>query len=166
MSAPKWGVVATIKAPVRDILDFCAHHIDIGAHRLFIYLDDNNEEAYRILSDHPKVRPTLTDDAYWKRLGMKRRAKHQSRQFENARHAYGRAHDVDWLTHIDVDEFLWPLGRPLNAQLADLPSECLCTRIRPVEALAGADPPPARRTSDRVSDRASSAGSLIYTVAR
>ncbi|CUH68404.1 hypothetical protein TG4357_03547 [Thalassovita gelatinovora] len=140
MSAPKWGVVATIKAPVHDILNFCAHHIDIGAHRLFIYLDDDNQDAYRILSDHPKVRPTLTDDTYWKRLGMKRRVKHQSRQFENARHAYGRALDVDWLAHIDVDEFLWPLDRSLAAQLADLPSDCQCARIRPVEALAGDDP--------------------------
>lgn len=140
MSAPKWGVVATIKAPVDEILDFCAHHLDIGAHRLFIYLDDDNRDAYRLLSDHPKIRPTLTDDTYWKRLGMKRRKKHQSRQFENARHAYGRAGDVDWLTHIDVDELLWPLVRSLADQLGDLPPDCLCARIRPVEALAGGDP--------------------------
>lgn len=137
MSAPKWGVVATIKAPVGDILDFCAHHLDQGAHRLFIYLDDDNRDALRILSEHPKIRPILTDETYWKRLGMKRRIKHQSRQFENARHAYGRAGDVDWLTHIDVDEFLWPLDRPLADQLAELPTHCLCARIRPVEALAG-----------------------------
>ncbi len=137
MSAPKWGVVATIKAPVEDILEFCAHHLEIGAHRLFIYLDDDNRDAFRILSAHPKIRPVLTDDPYWKRLGMKRRVKHQSRQFENARHAYGRAGDVQWLTHIDVDEFLWSLDRPLADQLADLPPECLCARIRPVEALAG-----------------------------
>ena len=139
MGRPKWGVVATIKAPVPEILDFCAHHLDIGAHRLFIYLDDDNRDAFRILSDHPKIRPTLTDDTYWKRLGMKRRVKHQSRQFENARHAYARAGDVDWLTHIDVDEFLWPLDRSLADQLADLPPECLCARIRPLEALAGGE---------------------------
>ncbi|MDX1780366.1 MAG: glycosyltransferase family 2 protein [Thalassovita sp.] len=139
MGGPKWGVVATIKAPVTEILDFCAHHLDIGAHRMFIYLDDDNHDAFRILSDHPKIRPSLTDDAYWKRLGMKRRVKHQSRQFENARHAYARAGDVDWLTHIDVDEFLWPLDRSLADQLADLPSDCLCARVRPLEALAGGE---------------------------
>lgn len=135
----KWGVVSTIKAPVEDILNFCAHHLDLGAHRLFIYLDDDNQEAYRLLSDHPKVRPVLTDDSYWKRRGMKRRVKHQSRQFENARHAYRRASgQVDWLTHIDVDEFLWPEGH-ISDQLAALPQDCLCARLRPWESLASDD---------------------------
>ncbi|MFY0682470.1 MAG: glycosyltransferase family 2 protein [Thalassovita sp.] len=133
----KWGLVSTIKAPTDEILKFCAHHLDLGAHRLFIYLDDDNQEAYRILSDHPKIRPVLTDDRYWKKLGMKRRVKHQSRQFQNARHAYGRAVDVDWLTHIDVDEFLWP-ETALGPSLAALAPECLCARVRPVEALSGA----------------------------
>ena len=134
-SLPKWGLVATIRAPAKAVLDFAAHHLDLGAHRLFIYLDDDNRAAHDALKAHPKCRPTLTDDAYWRRLGIKRRAKHQARQFENARHAYARAGDVDWLTHIDVDEFLWP-RTDLAAQLAALPGDCLCARIRPVEALA------------------------------
>lgn len=131
----KWGIVSTIKAPARAILAFAAHHLDLGAHQIFIYLDDDNHAAYSLLKAHPKLRPVLTDDAYWRGLGMKRRVKHQSRQFENARHAYGRAGDVDWLAHIDVDEFLTP-SRPLADQLADLPPDCLCARIRPIEALA------------------------------
>lgn len=131
----KWGIVSTIKAPVRALLEFAAHHLDLGAHRIFIYLDDDNRTGFDILKAHPKLRPVLTDDAYWRGLGMKRRVKHQSRQFENARHAYGRAGDVDWLAHIDVDEFLCP-ARPLAEQLADLPASCLCARVRPVEALA------------------------------
>lgn len=132
---PKWGLVATIRAPAKAVLDFAAHHLDLGAHRVFIYLDDDNRAAHDALKAHPKCRPTLTDGAYWRRLGIKRRAKHQSRQFENARHAYARAGDVDWLTHIDVDEFLWP-RTDLAAQLAALPGDCLCARVRPVEALA------------------------------
>ncbi|MDR9484404.1 MAG: glycosyltransferase family 2 protein [Sediminimonas sp.] len=135
MQMPKWGLVATIRAPTEEILEFAAHHIELGAHRLFIYLDDDNRAAYDALKAHPKCRPTLTDAQYWRSLGIKRRVKHQSRQFENARHAYARAGDVDWLTHIDVDELLWP-ARDLAAQLADLPPECLCARMRPLEALA------------------------------
>jgi hypothetical protein len=134
---PKWGIVATVKAPVAAILGFVAHHLDLGAHRVFVYLDDDNRTAFDRLKAHPKVRPVLTDDAYWQGLGIKRRAKHQSRQSENARHAYGRAHDLDWLGHIDVDEFLLP-ALPLAAQLAALPPDCLCARIRPIEALAPA----------------------------
>ncbi|MCM2560881.1 glycosyltransferase family 2 protein [Lutimaribacter sp. EGI FJ00015] len=140
MTQPTWGIVATIKAPPRAVLDFAAHHLDLGAHRLFIYLDDDNPAAFDALKAHPKCRPLLTDDAYWRKLGMKRRVKHQSRQFENARHAYGRAiGQVDWLAHIDVDEFLWP-DRPMSDQLAALPETCMGARIRPAEALAGEGP--------------------------
>lgn len=139
-SAPKWGVVATIKAPTAEIMEFCAHHLELGAHRLFIYLDDDNQQAFDILSAHPKIRPIMTDADYWQKLGMKRRGKHQSRQFENARHAYGRAQDVEWLTHIDVDELLWP-DRDLAQILAALPYKCLCARVRPYEALAGGEGP-------------------------
>jgi hypothetical protein len=150
---PKWGVVATIKAPVSAILGFAAHHLDLGAHRIFIYLDDDNRAAYDILKAHPKIRPLLTDDAYWRSLGMKRRAKHQSRQFENARHAYGRAGDLDWLAHIDVDEFLLP-STPMAAQLAALPGDCLCARISPIEALSPIAPDQPLYAKARSQDRA------------
>lgn len=56
------------------------------------------------------------------------------------------ARDLDWLGHVDVDEFLLPAAPdapPLAAQLAALPRDALCARIRPLEALApapGADP--------------------------
>ncbi|WP_342706690.1 glycosyltransferase family 2 protein [Lutimaribacter saemankumensis] len=156
MDTAKWGIVSTIKAPARDVLNFAAHHLDIGAHRLFFYLDDDNRAAFEALKGHPKCRPILTDDAYWRKLGMKRRVKHQSRQFENARHAYARATgQVDWLAHIDVDEFLWP-ARPLASQLAALPDTCMGARVRPAEALAGPGPVthfkacnPDRATRDR-----------------
>jgi hypothetical protein len=137
---PRWGIVATIKAPAPAILAFAAHHLDLGAHRIFVYLDDDNRAAFDRLKPHPKLRPVLTDEGYWAGLGMTRRAKHQSRQFENARHAYGRAGDLDWLCHIDVDEFLLPAQQSIAAQLAALPEDCFCARIRPIEALAPLTP--------------------------
>jgi hypothetical protein len=149
----KWGIVTTVKAPVSAILGFAAHHLDLGAHRIFVYLDDDNRAAFDILKAHPKIRPLLTDDAYWQSLGMKRRAKHQSRQFENARHAYGRAGDLDWLAHIDVDEFLLPIT-PMAAQLAALPDDCLCARVRPVEALSPVAPGQPLYAKARTQDRA------------
>lgn len=149
----KWGIVTTVKAPVVAILGFAAHHLDLGAHRIFIYLDDDNRAGFDILKAHPKIRPVLTDDAYWQAMGMKRRAKHQSRQFENARHAYGRAGDLDWLAHIDVDEFLLP-SVPMAAQLAALPDDCLCARVRPVEALSPVAPGQPLYAKARTQDRA------------
>ena len=130
----KWGIVTTVKADTVSIAEFAAHHLDLGADRLFIYLDDDNEDAFKLLKAHPKIRVFRTTGEHWR--SAKRPEKHQSRQSANARHAYRRkAGDVDWLAHIDVDEFLWP-QTPLSEQLAALPKACQVARIRPIEALA------------------------------
>ncbi len=132
-----WGLVATIKAPPAETLAFAAWHLEQGARRLFIYLDDANAQAADHLAAHPGCRVTLTDDAWWAKRG-RRPEKHQVRQSRNATHAYRRAGDVDWLAHIDVDEFLIP-SRPVAGVLGDLAQDILCARVRPIEALADGD---------------------------
>lgn len=131
-----WGLVSTIKAPAPEILDFAAYHIERGAHRLYLYLDEANPEAFAPLKAHPKVRVVTCDDAHWRRLGRPRPAKHQLRQTANATHAYRHRAEVDWLIHMDVDEFLWP-DAPVADLLDALPPDTLCARARPIEALAG-----------------------------
>ncbi|MBK0328553.1 glycosyltransferase family 2 protein [Rhodobacteraceae bacterium F11138] len=132
----KWGLVATIKAPVAETLAFAAHHIELGAHRLYIYLDAPAPETSALLKAHSKVRVFTCDAAHWRKLGKTRPKKHQVRQCLNATQAYHRPPEVDWLAHIDVDEFLWP-ATPLADQLSGLPADCGCVRVRPIEALAG-----------------------------
>ncbi|MHC9234063.1 glycosyltransferase family 2 protein [Pseudooceanicola sp. 502str34] len=134
-----WGLVATVKAPPPKVLDFAAWHLEMGAHRLWLYLDDPEDPVFEVLKAHPRIRPTLCDRRHWKRLG-RRPEKHQPRQTLNATQAYGKA-DVDWLAHIDVDEFLIA-PQPMALLLAALPDSCHAARIRPIEALApGADTP-------------------------
>ncbi|MHA6264015.1 glycosyltransferase family 2 protein [Arenibacterium sp. CAU 1754] len=135
-NTPKWGIVSTIKASARDILNFAAHHIDLGAHRLYLYLDAPCPEAFDTLKAHPKVRVLTCDDAHWKKLTGKKPAKHQVRQTQNATHAYNRRTEVTWLAHIDADEFLWPDGT-VSGHLARLPADTLSARVYPIEALAG-----------------------------
>ncbi|WGW02582.1 glycosyltransferase family 2 protein [Tropicibacter oceani] len=133
-AAASWGIVSTIKAPLPAILDFAAWHLELGAQRLYLYLDDPAPDTQAVLAAHPKIRVQHTDAAWWaKRNG--RPDKHQVRQCKNARHANNRKPEVDWLAHIDVDEFLLP-QTPLGAQLAALAPDTLCARVRPVEALA------------------------------
>lgn len=134
MTLPKWGLVSTIKAPCRDILNFAAHHLDIGAHCLHIFLDADAPAARAALEAHPRCHVILCDDAYWAQR-RKRPEKHQSRQSINATRAYRRRPGVDWIGHIDVDEFLIPT-RSLAEELANVPDANLTARIRPVEALA------------------------------
>ena len=131
----KWGIVSTIKASLPEIERFAAHHLELGADRLILYLDDDNEAAFQSLKKHPNLRVLRTHAEHWR--GKTRPAKHQARQGANARHAYRRKADgLDWLAHIDVDEFLWPLKQPIAEQLAALPPACMAARVRPVEALA------------------------------
>ncbi|KUF09063.1 glycosyltransferase family 2 protein [Pseudoponticoccus marisrubri] len=133
----RWGTVTTVKAPLGAILDFASWHLELGAHRLYIYLDEEAPETQAVLKAHPRIRVITTDAAYWaKRKG--RPEMHQARQGLNARHANNRKPEVDWLAHIDVDEFLLP-DTPVAEQLARLPAEALCARLRPVEALAPGD---------------------------
>ncbi|MBV1895576.1 MAG: glycosyltransferase family 2 protein [Rhodobacteraceae bacterium] len=131
----KWGLVATIKAETNDILKFAAYHLDRGAHRIFIYLDADNPTAFSALKAHPKTRVILCDDKYWKAAGG-RPKKHQVRQTKNATHAYARRVEVDWLIHMDVDEFLWP-DTNVGDILAALPTDIQCARSRPIESIAG-----------------------------
>lgn len=134
-----WGIVSTIRAPARAILDFAAHHLDLGAHRLILHLDEDCPEARAALAGHPRCKVILCDAAYW--AGRKRPEAHQARQSFNATRAYRRNPGVDWLAHVDVDEFLWP-ARPIADQLAALPAEAPTARVRPIEALAPVDAAP------------------------
>ncbi|MGD9864838.1 MAG: glycosyltransferase family 2 protein [Pseudodonghicola sp.] len=129
-------MVSTIKAERAEILEFAAYHLDLGAHRLYIHLDAPEPETFAALKAHPKVRVFACDDGYWRKLGTRRPDKHQARQTANATRIYRQKAEVDWLIHIDVDEFLWPEGRVADS-LAALPAEVGCARVRPVEALAG-----------------------------
>lgn len=134
----KWGIVSTIKAPAKEILDFAAYHLEAGARRLFIYLDTPCPAARPFLKAHPKIRVFDCDEASWlqRRTGGKPE-KHQQRQTLNATRAYRRqSEDLDWLIHIDVDEFLWA-DTPIAQILAQLPQTILNARTRPIEALAG-----------------------------
>lgn len=132
----KWGIVCTVKAPTRDILSFCAYHLRAGAHRIYVYLDDPDSGAFEPLRAHPRTRPTRCTQGYWRSLDGARPRKHQVRQTKNATRAYHRKSEVDWLIHIDVDEFLVS-PRPIARVLSDVPRDVLCARTRPMEALAG-----------------------------
>jgi len=127
-----------VKAPLGQVLDFAAYHLDLGAHRIHVCLDEPDPRIRAALLSHPALRVHDCDPAHWRRLGIRRPRKHQVRQSANATHVYGLADDLDWLAHIDVDEFLWPVdGADIARILGSLDSGTLCARLRPVEALAG-----------------------------
>lgn len=134
----RWGIVATIKANAKEIISFVAHHLELGVDELHIYLDTPCPRAEEALAGNPRVKIIQCDEKYWRmrrpREEHQRPPMHQARQFANAKWAYMH-NNVDWLIHIDVDEFLWA-ERDVRDQLAALPDTALCARIRPLEALS------------------------------
>ena len=132
----RWGIVSTIKAPLADIARFAAHHIELGAQQIQIYLDTPDSTTEAFFRDHPQVQITQCDDSYWATIGKPRMPQHQLRQAHNATRALRQsAGKLDWLAHIDVDEFLLPADG-VAAALAAAPKDAAFLRIDPIEALA------------------------------
>ena len=49
----RWAVVSTIKAPTKDILNFAAHYLDLGATDLYLFLDFPDPDAQGHLEQLP-----------------------------------------------------------------------------------------------------------------
>lgn len=134
----RWGTVTTVRAPLRDIARFAAHHLSLGASKINLFLDTPDPETQAFFADKPKVDFTVCDDAYWAGKPAKARRTHQLRQAFNATRCYRRTR-LDWLAHIDIDEFLLPPAR-MSDVLAGIPAEAAFARLRPAEMLAQPDP--------------------------
>lgn len=134
---PTWGIVSMVRGSTGDILRFAAHHLDLGLDRMYIYLDEPNPDAFEALRQHPAISVQSCDDAYWRARKRNRPEKHQLRQTLHATYTY-RNTDLDWLSHIDLDEFLWP-SDPIPDLLRAISPGIPAVRMRPIEAIAGAE---------------------------
>ncbi|MYM56012.1 glycosyltransferase family 2 protein [Thalassovita mangrovi] len=131
----KWGTVSLIKAPLDRILRFAAHHLDLGAHRVHIYLDDPDPVTVEVLSLHPRIAVTACGATYWAAQKRGRMDNHRMRQVWVATEAYNST-DCHWLAHIDVDEFLLPQDRMAD-HLARVDADKIALHLPPAEQLAG-----------------------------
>jgi hypothetical protein len=129
---PSWALVATVKAPEDKVLAFVAHHLSLGASRIFLYFDDPDDPAHAAVARLRRVTATRCTAAYWADHGP-RHDRHQNRQARNARDAYRRC-STDWLGHIDVDEFLHAT-RPVADILAEQPEAVQVIKLEPFEAM-------------------------------
>ncbi|MEZ5773002.1 MAG: glycosyltransferase family 2 protein [Defluviimonas denitrificans] len=121
MVLPRWGIVTTADAPVSLLIAHAAHHLAAGAGEVHLYLDSAPAPAEDLapLQRLPGVRVTVADRAWWRGQGRRRPRLHQVRQTHNATAALA-ATDMDYLIHLDIDEFLWQ-WEPLAEELSLLP---------------------------------------------
>ena len=113
-----WGVVLTAHEPEQLLLANVGWHIGTGAAEVHVYLDDPGDAVAARLSAIPGVRCIRCDAAHWRDAAPAGRkpATHRRRQALNANHALARC-NVDWLVHLDADEFLVQ-DRPLGQEMA------------------------------------------------
>lgn len=128
-----WGICSTVKAPTEQVLAFVAHHLDLGARRIWLYFDDPADPAADALTGIERVTVTRCDAAHWRSVCSRRPDKHQNRQTRNMQRTYAKTR-LPWLAHIDVDEFLLPT-RPIRDLLDALPPETILLPMAPWEAL-------------------------------
>ena len=130
---PRWGVAATVKAPADQVLAFAAHHLDLGAHRIWLHFDDPDDPAADLLSGQDGITVIRCDDPYWQTIAGSRPDTHQVRQIKNIGRILRKA-GLDWIGHFDVDEFLLA-DVPVAEILADQPADRHIVRAEPWEAL-------------------------------
>lgn len=134
MSAPSWGIVATVDETPELIAAFAAWHISIGAREVHLYLDRPNPKARAFCAPLPGVIFTDCDEAYWAASVKGQRYPRQTnRQMVNANHAYARA-GVDWLLHSDADEYIRS-GIALTEALSEVKDEIDIVRLLVMERL-------------------------------
>ncbi|MDZ4136526.1 MAG: glycosyltransferase family 2 protein [Paracoccaceae bacterium] len=134
-----WGICTTVKAPKDQVLAFVAHHLGLGAARIWLHFDDPDDGAHDAVAGLKRVTAVRCDAAYWRAVVGRRPDKHQNRQSRNMQRVYG-LDALPWVAHIDVDEFLWTdhdIGALLDAVAPDQPM----MRMAPWEALHDPDLP-------------------------
>jgi len=136
-AAPRWGTVSLVKAPLTRIARFAAHHLDMGATRLHIHLDEPAPDTMAFLARHPGIEVTTCDSTWWAGQKKPRMKAHQLRQAWVATQTYHRS-DLDFLAHIDVDEFILSPDT-LTQALAALPADIAALHLPPAELLAGTE---------------------------
>ena len=142
-------MIALVTA-VRDEADrvdpFLDHHRAVGVAKAYVYLDRCRDGTAERLAAHPEV----TAIAWDREPGHRWFAEHQNLVAADALRR-AAADGVDWLLHLDVDEYAWggpvggldPVGGDLGPALADATADVV--RFPTVEAVPealGDDPPP------------------------
>ena len=138
----KWAVVSTMKAPTKDILNYAAHYLNLGAAQLYLFLDVPDPQAQKHLDQHQNINVVTTDPDYWQARGRAPQTV-ERRQIENIKSAieYARDDNIAWLGHFDSDEFLHvPSHANVGMRLARLDADVMCARALPVEYLVPDQP--------------------------
>lgn len=138
--------VATIAREPWPILNrFLTWHLDQGADKIVLYLDDPEDPAIPRLKGDPRLDVRPCTPAFWSGLRIKQDARFTRRQRGVLSQAY---HEMDdgWLLVLDADELMWLRDRSIAGALDSLPADAHSVRVRSAEEVSLADGTLAFRT--------------------
>lgn len=136
-----WSVVATVKAPKELIDIFVNHYINLGAEKIYLYLDDPKDSYIKDLYEsNTKVDIELCTPEYWsidynfdnlKYAGRSDAV--ERRQEHNLVHAISKC-TSKWILCVDIDELIYA-RRSINEILCEIPDNLFSLRLKPYEAI-------------------------------
>lgn len=128
-----WAVVTLARAPRPYIDRFIAHHLELGANRIYLFFDDP-QMAWPIRDS--RVKAVVCDGDFWK---DKRPDSVEARQRAVCRLTL-RWCKCDWIAFIDSDELIH--GDAVGSALARMPADVLSVHMPPFEAVYDREPGP------------------------
>lgn len=138
--------VATIAREPWPILDrFVRWHLDQGADKIVLFLDDPDDPSLSRLQGEPRIDARPCTPAFWASLRLKPDARFTRRQRGVLGQAYRELSD-GWLLVLDADELMWIQDRPIVQALASLPEDAQSLRVRSAEQVRLSDGSEAFRT--------------------
>lgn len=138
----KWSLVTTVKAPDDLIERFIQHYLDMGASKMYIFLDSPNEQLIHKKINDERISFFFCDPEFWEKrqhfhsLRYKKGERSdfvEYRQYHNLLHASSIC-ETEWLLNVDIDELLFSMI-DINEELSRIPDNIFTVLIRPLEAV-------------------------------
>ncbi len=102
--------VTTLKASLRQTLQFAAYHHHLGVDDVILFFDDPADEAIPHLERRPGITVIPCDSTHWRKVARngKRPKFVQGRQIQNMNWVIKtQADTIDWAIHVDSDELIY-----------------------------------------------------------
>jgi hypothetical protein len=122
----KIGIVTTLKAPLRETIQYVHYHLNIGVDKLLLFFDDPNDPAIRYFRLYPQVSCIPCNEEHWRKFATSHRLSLEDRLKINANIGLKTVREggYDWIIHIDSDELLYS-EETIGAVLAKTNSDIL-----------------------------------------
>ncbi len=139
-NASRWGATTMVSEPPQLVMAFVAHHLSIGADRLIVHLDTPDPALEARLAKVPGCQVVPVTSEMWGPSRDDRPNPPSARQRRLLETVLEET-DLDWIFHLDADEFLMS-QRPISTLLAEVDRSVDWLFIDVAERVHAVDPDP------------------------